>query len=85
MLPLPEQCGRAHLFDLEALRLGTYGLSTWSVSQVSPLPPCVAVVLLDDSGNCHVLGAPVPSADAPAPLGTFMADARYADAWQLAG
>ena len=74
LLPMPAGCGQAHMFDLEWLGLEHYGDSTWTVASatnVSPTSDCVAIVLVDDSGECCARNTSATNADLS--FGTFTA------------
>ena len=76
LLPIPAGCGQAHMFDLEWLGLEHYGDSTWTVASatdVSPTTDCVAIVLVDDSGECSARNTSHAVTDADMSLGTFTA------------
>ena len=76
LLPMPAGCGQAIMFDLEWLGLEHYGDSTWTVApanDVSPTTDCVAIVLVDDSGECSARNTSHAVTDADLSLGTFTA------------
>ena len=70
------------MFDLEWLGLEHYGDSTWTVASatdISPTTNCVAIVLVDDSGECSAHNTTHLPAAAEHSLGTFTAKVTWGE------